>query len=1287
MKQSVLIYLFSLLCIGNLFAQTESPEFIRFKTSPKTSILPDFSYAGYHNGEKAIDYSAKNLPVFNVTAYGAVANDAISDKNAIKAAVADIIASNVGGILFFPPGRFIVQGTDDDNSVFELIRKSNIVLKGSGSGPGGTELFMQKATFPVNNGPMYASPSMFNLGGVNAGTAPRTATKDAETGDFNIELANTADLLADGWLLFEMTTQDAKSYSLDLGLYSVDPTWTELTNGVKLSFVLQIKQIVGNVVTLKQPLPYPIKSALPWKIQKYLYVEEIGIEDIAFVGNFTRPFVHHGSAEDDSGYSMIQLKRAVNSWIRRCRFTDVSVGVALGINGANITVSDCEITGNGGHEAITNAGATNVLFANITDKTVQGQWHSVGVSKTSMNTVLYNVSYPSTTSFETHASQPRNTLLDNVTGGLLDGRGGGATESMPNHLRNLVFWNYEKTNSDFSNFRFWPNTTYWKIPLPTVIGFHGKPTTFTASELRYQESNGTAVFPTSLYQAQLQLRLANATSGSGLWSSMQSTYDYNLGTNTGVGTNHNSGASETSAGPPAVAGFLPTPPSGTVKVQVTGSTGGSGFSLNNPTDPATASINFTANSASDLNKLSAYGIENSTEIASMFFNIDFNGVATNGTYVWALGNKNAGPSLFTNASAVYTANSEVFTALEWSIKANSIDFKFRESANAANSVKQMIDNTTFTRGGNHKVEVYANNSMVLKTYERSGATYSVPGGEFHLWVNNIQLTYNSSGNFSKSINAVTAAPELASDLVLNSYLFYANASSTPSNNAATAVISKIRINYNTSTAPLTVADGNWVNQTANGWNYGFTAGTAGTQATEGYNLSPGSDNPFLPAPPSGVAQLFIPTSSGASFELNAQANHLVVKPKTSGVTKFSAFNIADGTEIASQTFTITFAKTGATAIKNGTKFVYSIGHRGSGGSTLYSNSNSIFTANNSFSNGVGNLFNAMNFTYNTIAGAYLVSIRAGGTNTAEIAGQVDGGDLQVDVPYKFEVYANNSNLVQAYKRAATNYNVAPGAYHLWITDVNAATPVRYSLKGTSNYDIPKAIETKTTEGDYSILANTALNAFLFNGNSGSDGFAKLVINGGIMMNYAANTLPVSLVSFTGQKSMSGIRLNWKTASELNNEYFEILRSSSALNFYSLTKVTGKGNSNQLTNYTYLDNSPQAGTNYYKLKQVDRDGAATVSDIVVAVEHNLAQKELFSVQLLGANELKAQFKAENGGSARISLHDLAGRKVFTTTFAAQKGSNNINLKTSSLGKGVYVATLINDGKTMSIKVIK
>lgn len=568
MKKIVIAYALSLLAVGDLFAQTEAQIFTDYKSNPKQSILPDFSYAGYQNGEKAIDYSTLNLPVYDVTNYGAVANDNISDKAAIKAAIAAAQTGNTGGIVFFPAGEFIIQDATDDQSLYS-ITKSKIILKGSGSGPTGTRLFMKVPLDPKTPSLYYSTPSMFTIGG-NSNPDPtldRGITANAVTGDFDIQVPNTTGLTVGDWLLFKMRSSDAASLALDLGSYPVNPNWTSLNGGgVDLSFVLQIDKITGNTITLKQPLPYPINSSLSWTVGKYKYIEEIGIEGIAFVGNFTQPFVHHGSALDDSGYSLVQFKRMVNSWVRNCRFTNVSVGLSIGINGANITVDNCQITGNGGHEAINNAGATNVLLSNIDDQA--GQFHSVGVSKTSMNTVLYKCTYLNSTCFESHASQPRNTLLDNVTGGLQYFRAGGDEKEMPNHMRNLVFWNYNKTNTDNASFSFWPSSPYFKIPLPILVGFHGSPTTFTSSELKYQESNGTAVLPVSLYDAQFALRMNPLTAQYGIWSNQSSTYDYDLGTNTGTGGTFTTGSSESSFGPPAVQGYLPTPPAGTSKVQV-----------------------------------------------------------------------------------------------------------------------------------------------------------------------------------------------------------------------------------------------------------------------------------------------------------------------------------------------------------------------------------------------------------------------------------------------------------------------------------------------------------------------------------------------------------------------------------------------------------------------------------------------------------------------------------------------------------------------------------------------
>lgn len=508
MKKILAFLALSFAFASNTYAQQEAKIFTDYKADPKNSILPDFSYVGYKNGEKAMNFKSSSSIYYDVTDFGAIANDDKSDKEAIEKAIAAATKTG-GGIVYFPKGRFIVQDIYDDfNTIW--VSNSNIIFKGNGSGKGGTELFMKVPLQPKDSTKMWSTPPMFVFGGKQAEKKIGKITVDAKVGDFDIQLDQTADLAKGDWVVLTMQSKDAESLKLDLGDYEVSPEWKALVNGgVDLSVVHQIVKIKGNTITLAQPLAYPVSANLGWKAAKYNAIEEIGIDDIAFVGNWKTPFVHHRSWLDDSGYTMINMRRITNSWINNCRFTDVSVAAVIN-NGANITIQNCEVTGNGGHEAITNAGGTNILLANITDKA--SQWHSVGSAKTAMNTVIYNVTYPSTTCFESHASQPRNTLLDNVTGGLMMNRGGGDIVNMPNHMRNLVFWNYNKTNAEYPEFDFWPKQRYWKIPYPIMVGFHGTPTKFVGGKLKYEESNGTAVLPASLYQGQLKNRLGKLPS-------------------------------------------------------------------------------------------------------------------------------------------------------------------------------------------------------------------------------------------------------------------------------------------------------------------------------------------------------------------------------------------------------------------------------------------------------------------------------------------------------------------------------------------------------------------------------------------------------------------------------------------------------------------------------------------------------------------------------------------------------------------------------------------------------
>lgn len=474
-----------------------------FKKDKSTSLLPDFSYAGYHSGENAIP-DVRNYKVFNVLNFGAKANDDISDYDAIQATI-NAANANGSGIVFFPKGRFILN--NDSTKVQGIVSGgSNIIFRGSGSGKGGTELFMKEALVPQNPQQMWTGRPMFTATAKGSDKEVGKVTANAAIGDTELSLSSIGNLQVGNWIALKMLNNDPTLVREELAGQQPDKTWKYIIEkGVDVCAYYQIVQINKNTIRLQAPLAYAVNPKYNWKVYQFANAEEVGVEDIAFVGNWKEKFVHHKSWKHDSGFNLFNFSRCTNAWMRNCRFTDCNVGAIVG-QSANVTVMNCIVTGNAGHEAITSNHSTNVLLANLIDEA--SQWHSFGCANGSINTVIWRCTYPSTTCFESHASQPRNTLLDNVTGGFMPGRQGGAIDNLPNHLNGLVLWNYTQTNKPIKDFDFWPSNeidVWFRMVKPIVIGFTGG-TTFK-KEGAYLESIGQKVTPKSLYEEQLLLRL------------------------------------------------------------------------------------------------------------------------------------------------------------------------------------------------------------------------------------------------------------------------------------------------------------------------------------------------------------------------------------------------------------------------------------------------------------------------------------------------------------------------------------------------------------------------------------------------------------------------------------------------------------------------------------------------------------------------------------------------------------------------------------------------------------
>ncbi|OAQ41814.1 hypothetical protein A5893_01470 [Pedobacter psychrophilus] len=164
------------------------------------------------------------------------------------------------------------------------------------------------------------------------------------------------------------------------------------------------------------------------------------------------------------------------------------------------------------------------------------------------------------------------------------------------------------------------------------------------------------------------------------------------------------------------------------------------------------------------------------------------------------------------------------------------------------------------------------------------------------------------------------------------------------------------------------------------------------------------------------------------------------------------------------------------------------------------------------------------------------------------------------------------------------------------------------------------------------------------------------------------TLPVKLVKFLASADAKTARLYWETASELNNDKFEIERSSNGTDFIKIGELKGNGTSQKLNTYSFKDFSPINGVNYYRLKQVDFNGAIEYSDIKF-VSFDI-KETTFSVYPNPVSD----FINFSESVKSVEMYNLQGAKVF------QQNTTTSSIKIpSEINNGVYIikATLLND----------
>lgn len=484
-------------------------DWVAAKNSGTVPNMPDFSYAGYQSGNVAIP--DPNYPIFDVSSYGAIANDDNDDSSAIQAAI-DAAEANGQGIVLLQKGRYHATGL--------TVNGSNIIIRGQGALDGGTELF--SVGTPTAGGGTIITIRPTSTGNKSDVTA---VTGNIQRDTFNVQVADSAGVQVGQ--LVSLYSRDPNANLLADFFAPFTPAGSEtLSSGVEVNERHVISAINGNTLTFATPINYDVDAQYNWTIRKAgSYLTEVGLEDLALVGNFSddTTFVHHRNTLDDEGWKGAVLTHVRDSWVRRVRIVNTNHGIDVN-SGVNVSLLELILEGNNGHHGVLVNSSTRTLIGLVQERNI---WeHPAGQTGHNSANVFWRYDAREVMELDNHGKYGYATLRD-VMSAHSPGNGSGSAIQSPRHLRFYTLWNYQYkylgSAAAQQPHNFW-ESIFSSIVQPIVVGYQAPDGLLVAEAedvaatdtpkpvyptMQINESYGSAVTPYSLYEAQVEYRTGN----------------------------------------------------------------------------------------------------------------------------------------------------------------------------------------------------------------------------------------------------------------------------------------------------------------------------------------------------------------------------------------------------------------------------------------------------------------------------------------------------------------------------------------------------------------------------------------------------------------------------------------------------------------------------------------------------------------------------------------------------------------------------------------------------------
>ena len=212
-------------------------------------------------------------------------------------------------------------------------------------------------------------------------------------------------------------------------------------------------------------------------------------------------------------------------------------------------------------------------------------------------------------------------------------------------------------------------------------------------------------------------------------------------------------------------------------------------------------------------------------------------------------------------------------------------------------------------------------------------------------------------------------------------------------------------------------------------------------------------------------------------------------------------------------------------------------------------------------------------------------------------------------------------------------------------------------------DGTKVFVSNYTSGTLSVI-NTSTNKVTSNLTVGNSPVSLGNFIGNIPTDCGIPT-PVTLLNIVATNKNGVNEVSWKTSTELNTSRFIVQHSSDGSSFTDIGTVKAIGS--RANGYSFTDNNPANGINYYRLKNVDKDGSFTYSKVVSVI--NYGGKKEISVYHNPTKDYTTIGFGSASNKASILVYDIAGKAVITQNIKAN--TNSLKLNTGNLVNGIYV----------------